>query len=235
MPAPFDVETLGNGASLVTIDSHGNLTAAGSVGIGKVLLLAVQSAAPIQIPGELQLYTTDGQTLSMINGQGLASTAAAPAWAAPAVLITPVNVTGTTAKSVLGTGITIPAGALAGGQAYNIRAWGTVTTTADTQTVTLEVDLAGQSVLTWGAQTPNASAPVTGAAWFLEAAIDVLGTSLVSAGGWNGLDFFPSSVNQVAQTILSGGSIARQITLQVTPSDPAVSMTVNGFICTRAA
>lgn len=234
MPAPFDVETLGNGASLAAVDPAGNLTVAGSATIGTALRLAKQTRAPVQVPGLLQLYTLDGLSVSMIGGDGTAGGAILPAWSNPVVGAGPVTVTGVTAKTPLGTGITVPAGSLAASQAYHLRAWGTVTTTVDTQTVTFELDYGSTQLLSFGAQTPNSGAPVTGAAWMLEISVDALSATAVTAGGWDGLNFFFSAVNQAASVAVTS-STAKAFSLQVTPSDIAVSVTMNGFLFRRTA
>lgn len=234
MPSPFDVETLGNGASLATVDGRGNLTIAGSANIGKAIALAKQAAAPVQVPGQVQLYSPDGLGVSMIGQDGTAGRAILPAWSNPVVAAGPVTVTGTTAKTILSNGIAVPAAGLAASQAYHLRAWGSVTTTASTQTIQLELDLGSTQVFTWGAQQPNSGATVTGAAWMAEISVDVLSPGAVTAAGWDGLDFFFSSLNQSGPTVITG-TAARTFGFYVTPSDNAVSVTMNGFLFRRTA
>ncbi len=70
MPSPFDVETAGNGASLATVDSQGNLALGGSATVAKGILLKAQSPAPVPPPGYLVLYTADGLSLSTVAPGG---------------------------------------------------------------------------------------------------------------------------------------------------------------------
>jgi hypothetical protein len=233
MPSPLSVQTLGNGANLASIDGFGNLVLAGSASVGKALSLAKQATPPVQVPGQLQLYSPDGLSLSMIGQDGTAGRALLPAWANPVVSAGPVTVTGVTAKTLLATGITVPAGTLAAGQSYSCRAWGRITTTVDTQTVTLELDLGSTSVMNWGAQEPNSGAVVTGAAWFLEIFVNCTGGQ-VNAAGWNGLNYSFSVLNETDPTVISN-TPALPFTLNVTPSDVAVSITMNGFVFQRTA
>lgn len=76
MPSPFDVETLGNGASLVTADASGNLTVSGAATIGNAILLKAQPTAPVPPPGYLVLYSPDGKSLSTVapGGQSASQT-----------------------------------------------------------------------------------------------------------------------------------------------------------------
>lgn len=229
MPAPFDVETLGNGASLAAVDSAGNLSVVGALTTGKYLALAAQSAVPVQVPGQALLYTLDGSTISMVAPAGTASLVSAP----PTVLTAPVTVTASVAKTPLITGPTIPAGGLTAGMTYRVVAWGTVTTTVDTQTIQFEVDYGTTDVFTLGAQAPNSSATVTGAAWKLEADLTAQSATSITASGWDGLDFFFSSLNQSTTAVTS--TTAKALTLQVTNSDVAVSLTINGGYIERIA
>ena len=73
MPSPFDVETAGNGASLATVDTAGNLTLGGSATVAKGILLKAQSPALVPPPGYLALYSADGLTLSTVAPGGQSS------------------------------------------------------------------------------------------------------------------------------------------------------------------
>lgn len=73
MTAPLNIQpnpgAQGNGVA--SFDTAGNETIAGSLNLGGTLRMAAQSAAPIQTPGSLTLYTTDGNNLSGIGANGL--------------------------------------------------------------------------------------------------------------------------------------------------------------------
>lgn len=58
------------GAGVAGFDAAGNETLAGSLSVGGVMRLTAQSTAPIQVPGQLTLYTTDGSTLSALGAGG---------------------------------------------------------------------------------------------------------------------------------------------------------------------
>jgi hypothetical protein len=232
MPAPFDVETLGNGASLATVDAKGNLTIAGSANIGGALALLKQAAAPVQVPGELQLYTLDGQSLSMVAPSGAITPVSFGPQYAAATLGAPVTVTGVTAKTQLLAGPTVPAGALTAGQVYRVTAWGALTTTASTQTVQFEVDYGATDVFTWGAQQPNSGGTVTGAAWMLDITLLAQSATSMTGCGLDSLNFFPSSENQQAPAAVSA-TVANTFSLQLTPSAAAVSVTCNGAVIRR--
>lgn len=232
MPSPFDVETLGNGASLATVDAKGNLTIAGSATVSGALALLKQAAAPVQVPGQLQLYTLDGRSLSMIDPTGAITPVSFGSQFAAATLAAPVTVTGSVAKTALLTGPTVPAGALAGGQVYRVTAWGAVTTTASTQTIQFEVDYGATSVFTWSAQQPNSGGTVTGAAWMLDITLLAQSSTSITAAGLDNLNFFPSSENQQGPTTVSA-TAANTFSLQLTNSATAVSVTCNGAVIRR--
>lgn len=229
MPTPLDVQVNQSGSDVAAIDSHGNLTLAGNITPGGYLALAPQAKAPTQVPGELLLFTLDGVTLSSVNGAG----AVAPVAGQVEALTAPLTITGTTAKTLALAGPTIPANGLTAGQTYRVVAWGTVSTTVDTQTITLEIDYGVTDVFTFGAQPPNSGATVTGAAWRFEADLIVDSPTSISASGWDGLNFFFSSLNQSVAAVTS--TTAKAFTFQITPSDVAVSVTVNGAYFQRIA
>lgn len=232
MPAPFDTETLGNGNALFRTDGAGNIFLPGTANIGKAIALSANATPPIQVPGQLTIWTPDGQALSMIAPSGAVTPLSFGPQFAATTLNAPVTVTGTAAKTNLLSGMTVPAGALAAGQLYRVQAWGSVTTTVNTQTVLFEVDYGATSVFTWGAQQPNSGATVTGAAWMLDVTLLAQSSISMTACGQDGLDFFPSSDNQQAPTAVSA-TVANTFTLQLTNSAAAVSVTCNGAAIRR--
>lgn len=57
-------------AGVAAFDAAGNETLAASLTVGGVVRLAAQAAAPVQVPGQLTLYTLDGSTLSSLGAGG---------------------------------------------------------------------------------------------------------------------------------------------------------------------
>lgn len=144
------------------------------------------------------------------------------------------TVTGVTALTLLASGITVPANTLAAGQVYRFKAWGGVTTTASTQTVQIGLywgGIAGTSLLNWGLQQPNASGTTSNGAWMAEWEVVVLSTTSVTTGGWDGLNYYFSSLTEGNTTITSTAN--EQFVVGVTPSATAVSITCAGFYCRR--
>lgn len=209
----------------------GNTAQAGSM-LALDLVLTPEAAPVAPAPGFLKLYSPDGQSVNMItpagttavvsNGPGFTPVAGAGA-----------TVTGTTGKTLLATGMTIPGGTLAANQAYRLIAFGTVTTTVDTQTVSLEVDYGGTSIVSWGAQQPNSSAPVTNAPWSIDVTIVVLSPNSVTVSGWDALNFFFASANGATTSVTP--PTTKAFTVQTTNSATAVSITCSGITCNRIA
>lgn len=229
MPTPIDIQFGGSGSDLAAIDKNGNLTLKGAATVGSYVALPAQANAPTQVPGEALLYSPDGASISLVTAAGPGAIVSNPAQ----VLSSVVTVTGTTAKTPLLTGPTIPANGLTAGMAWHIVAWGSVTTTVDTQTVLFEVDYGSTQVFTWAAQQPNSSATVTGAAWKLEIDMVVQSPTSITASGWDGLDYFFSSLNQQTAAVVS--TTAQTFTLQVTNSANAVSLGCAGAYFQRIA
>lgn len=207
----------------------GNTTQSGSM-LALDLVLPPEASPVPPAPGFLKLYSPDGQSVTLITPAGsTAPVSNGPGFAA--VSSPGATVTGVTAKTLLATGITVPAGALAAGQAYRITAWGVLSTTVDTQTVTFELDYGATALLNFGAQNPNSSATVTNSPWRVEFEVYVISATSVSVSGWDILNFFFASGNGATVTVAS--STAKAFTLQVTPSATAVSVTCSGFTCER--
>jgi hypothetical protein len=239
VPTPQSIIPNGASSNPVAVgDARGDQSFAGQLTIGTDLVLTTLLAAPIQTPYGLTLYSPDGRSLQAVGADG--SSAPVGFNTGPFAAVTtqaPATVTGTTSETVLAAGITVPAGALAARQIYDFDAWGTITTTADIQTVTLNIrfgGVAGTVVMTWGSQNPDSSATLTNAAWSLHVRLLVQPGLKITGWGLDGLNFFPSAQNEQAPTSVTNTG-AQQFVLTVIPSATAVSMTVNGSACVRVA
>ena len=146
-----------------------------------------------------------------------------------------VTVTGvTTATSVLA-GPVIPAGQIMPGLVYEFAMWGTITTTADTQTFSPALfvgGVAGTNVTPSGAINPDSSAAVTAASWRFSGQLTFRSATSASAAWQTDANFFPSVVNQAETTVST--TAAQALTLGITPSATAVSVTVQGGYIRRA-
>jgi hypothetical protein len=146
------------------------------------------------------------------------------------------TVTGVTAITKLCDGLTIASGALAAGQVYRFNAWGTITTTVDTQTVKIGLYLGGitgTDLLDWGNSNPDSSATVSAVAWSASFEVVMLSSTSGSTWGWVGLNYFFSNVNQSTVTVSNGS--AQELVIGVTPSASALSITAKGWYCQRVA
>jgi hypothetical protein len=184
-------------------------------------------------PGYVKLYSPDGESLVTVDAVGNTATIGLGSQYATVAFGT-TTVTGVTAATLLATGITVPAGGWATGQVYHVVAWGQLTTTVDTQTVTFGLNyggVSGVSLLNFGAQAPNSGTPVTNGAWYAEFTVEATGATTASSGGWDGPDFSPTTVNQNQATGLTTAAAA--LALIVTPSATAVSVTIQGGYCER--
>lgn len=68
MPQPLQVQPQNGptaGTTVASVDPAGNVTTAGKLTVGGPLALTQQASAPGAVPGQLQLYTTDGLTMNM--------------------------------------------------------------------------------------------------------------------------------------------------------------------------
>lgn len=232
MPAPFDTETLGNGNALFRTDGAGNIFLPGTANIGTAIALHANANAPIQAPGQLTLWTPDGNSLSMVSPSGAVTPVSFGPQFATVTKSAPQTVTGTTAKTALLTAAALPSGTLAAGQVYRVTAWGALTTTASTQTVTFEVDFGSTSVFGWGAQEPNSGGTETGSAWFWDVTLLVQAGPKVTGAGTDSLAFFPYGTNQSTPTTVTNTG-TQGFSIQLTNSDVAVSVTCNGAIIRR--
>jgi hypothetical protein len=215
-------------------DPQGDTTQTGTL-TGTGLVLAENPSPTQPPPGYLTLYSPDGSSLAVVGGGDVGSTVSFGAGFAP-VVGAGATVTGVTAETLLASGMTVPAGGLKAGQLYRFIATGTLTTTADTQTVHLRFrfgGLTGTLVLDFGTQNPNSSSTISGAAW--NAHFDIMlvsATSMVVAGD-DALDFFPTA--ETTQTTTVANTSAEQFVLTVQPSASGVDMACTGFANWRIA
>lgn len=182
-------------------------------------------------PGASSYDTTMQRT-----GPGTVAIGGVPVGTGATVAAAGATVTGVTTETVLASGYTVPANSLAAGQAYRFVAWGTLTTTATTQTVDVKLrygGLTGTVLLDFGAQNPSSGSTITGARWRVE--VDLIATSAtaISASGEEALNFFPTTENGQETSALA--ATAAQLVLTATPNATGLSMTCTGFRCGREA
>lgn len=206
----------------------GSATDLGDNGVGEIKLANATTVPTTNPTGGIVAYASGGQLFARDpNGSVYPLTLLSTGGAGS-------TVTGTTALTALASGITVPANTLAAGQVYRFKAWGTHTTTASTQTVQIGLywgGIAGTSLLNWGLQQPNSSGTTTNGAWMAEWEVVVLSTTSVTTAGWDGLNYFFSSLTEGNTTITSTAN--EQFVVGVTPSATAVSITCAGFYCRR--
>jgi hypothetical protein len=73
MPSPFTVQAVSGSRAtgVASIDAQGNEKIAGTMEVGKALVLDANSAAMMQTPMALTLYSPDGMSLNAISGAGI--------------------------------------------------------------------------------------------------------------------------------------------------------------------
>ncbi|HEY1820393.1 MAG TPA: hypothetical protein VGG83_10720 [Trebonia sp.] len=199
-------------------------------------------AATAGAQGALQLGTDLGGTAAAPHVVATHLTAALPVsqgglgftWA-PVTPTSSTTVTGVTVATLLAAGLTVPASGLAVGQVFRFRAWGVLTTTANTQTVNLGLywgGVSGTLLVASGAQNPNSSGAVTNQAWWVEAEIMCETSGTVSVMLYDHMSFLSFSLAQAASVSVSSAA-SEQFVLGATPSANAVSITCNGFVSER--
>jgi hypothetical protein len=159
---------------------------------------------------------------------------AQPTAAIPAIGPTyPLTITGVTAATLALPGPSIVPTA---GQTYVFAAWGTITTTVDTQTITplLYLGTTAQVIGSPGALNPSSGAPVIGATIRFTGAVTFLTAAEASTSMQVDLDYFPSTITQGNTTGLPT-TAGQLLAFGITPSDNAVSITINGGYWQRVA
>lgn len=139
-----------------------------------------------------------------------------------------VTVSGTVAETLALAGPTISSGGNYAGLCYRFELAGIVTTTATTQTVTVNLRLggvAGTQLLSMQIN-PDSSATVTNTEWSASGFVLFNTATATTAKCQVDSNFFPSSVQQSTATVTNAS--AQQLVVTYTPSATAVSLTVNG-------
>jgi hypothetical protein len=171
------------------------------------------------------IITATGPTTAPVNFNGTAEQGNGIALTGmPAAALTGVN----TLQSLM-TGMTVPANGAYAGQTYNFDIWGKITTTVNTQQVTLAIYLGGTGgtqIGTTGAASPNAGGAVTNVPFRFRGKIQFQSGTSVTATWQLYMNFFLTTMG-VQQTTVST-TTAKAFAIGYTPSDVAVSLTIQG-------
>ena len=134
----------------------------------------------------------------------------------------PQTVTGDTAShDILAGPVVIPAA----GNAWEWNVWGELTTTVDTQTVTLQVLIGGFGILTIGPVNPSSGATITGAACRFKGTVLFTDTTHLVSEGELDLNYFFANFSQQGSSAYTAPG---QLTVNYQASATAVSFKVNG-------
>lgn len=235
MTAPETIVSPVTGLPVWSCDGNGATVQDSTMTARDVVLGPTEPAPTAPAPGYLKIYSPDGQTLATLNGAAVGTPLGfGPAYAT--VAGAGDTVTGVTTEQILAAGITVPAGGLAAGQVYRFIAVGTITTTADTQTIDLRLrwgGLTGTVIMDFGTQNPDSSGVVNGVIW--SAAFEIIATTATRlvTSSQDALNFFTTSVNGSSTAVTN--TAADQFVLTVQPSATAVDMVCTGFYCQRVA
>lgn len=205
-----------------------------------VLLSAIQAGdLPLASGSAAGAVSTGSQTFAGVKTFNSVPTIPAPATLsafAPVTSSGSTTVTGVTVLTVLASGLTVPASGLAQGQIYRFKAWGSLSTTVDTQTFTIGLywgGITGTLLLSWGAQEPSGTSTATGASWLADFDIVANSATSLAVSGWDGLDFYFTSETQGATTVAN--TSGEQFVIGVTPSASAETIVCGGYFCERRA
>ena len=117
----------------------------------------------------------------------------------------------------------------AAGQTWQFQLWGTLTTTADTQTFRVQVlygGTSGTSLADSSTVNPDSGATITGVPFRLTGMAQFLSATAATASMQVDGNFYILEVAQGAATVDS--TTSKQLVIGYTPSASAVSLTVNG-------
>jgi hypothetical protein len=113
---------------------------------------------------------------------------------------------------------------------FEFAIWGVLTTTVDTQTVTLTARWGGASgtaLISVGPSEPSSSATVSGVPWRFTGSVTLTSSTSATGEGQTDINYFPTAVNQQGATAITN-TVAEQLAITVTNSASAVSVTANG-------
>jgi hypothetical protein len=181
-------------------------------GVPGVPLLSVDTAGNLAIAGEL----TPGALASPDGGHLLNN--------GPVVQIASLTATGTTAAVAVLPGPLVTPSA---GQAWRFEAWGVITTTAETQTVTSGLYVGGVNgtAIITATTTPNSSGTLTNATVYFTGSVVFTGPAAVQGAYQADYNYFPSTVNQ--GSAVCAATAGQQLVFAVANSATAVSLTIS--------
>ena len=208
----------------------GGTATLGDNGVGEIQLTNAPTVPTTNPTGGASLYATGG-VLGFRSSTGFAYDLSNNVTTSTS---TSTTVTGVTAITALANGSTVAANALAAGQVYKVKAWGILSTTVDTQTITWNLmwgGTGGTSLLTWGASNPDSSAFVTNVAWSTDYDIVANSATSLAVTGTLCTNYFFASMTEQITAVTNTSS--EQLVLAITPSATAVSVTCHGFYFER--
>lgn len=223
-------------ASAVTLNNIAAPTGAVNMNGQKLTSLGNGSASTDGAAfGQIPLADT---TAADINPLGVQGAGANGLWAdsghthpfSSNILTTPVTVTGTTTATLLMAGPTVAIGAARANMIFEFAIWGVLTTTVDTQTVTLTARWGGASgtaLISVGPSEPSSSATVSGVPWRFTGSVTLTSSTSATGEGQTDINYFPTAVNQQGATAITN-TVAEQLAVTVTNSASTVSVTANG-------
>lgn len=187
-------------------------------------------------PGAVQLDGTAGdiQTLGVASAgnSGLAADAKHVHPYSTIIATSSITITGVTAATLASAGFTIPIAGIYAGMAFEVEIWGTVTTTASTQTISTNVYLGGVSgtqLVNNGPTQPNSSGTVTNVPYKYHAVLTFPSTTTATCTAEMYSNFFLNNSAQSSGTAVSVAT-GKQLVVGITPSATGVSLTIYGSI-----
>ena len=165
----------------------------------------------------------------VITGDAVLVSSSTAAFTAASIPAFPTTITGVSTVQALLAGPTITPVA---GEIWEWDVWGALTTTADTQVVSMAAYFGGTQMLSIGPVNPDSGATITGAAVRFKGTVLFTDATHQTAVGQMDLNYVPVNVSEQAAGAVS---VPGNLNLNYTPSATGVSLTVVGGYWRRIA